>query len=106
MKKSQLSLERSNLLEKMQVMNFGRIENLRIERGVPKFTQDTHVVREVKLGSRSGPRPERDLTDFVLCAKAEEFFAELTRIDSGTVTTIEIQNGIPFRFSVREPMSA
>ena len=54
------------LVELMQNINFGRIENLTVRAGMPVFAPPPRVVREVKFGGENGPRPEAAKQDFSL----------------------------------------
>jgi hypothetical protein len=86
-------------------MNFGRIEDLTIHRGEPTFDPPPRIVKDVKLGAPdNGPRPELEATDFALKREHIELFENLGRLGDGTVRTIEVKSGLPFRLIVEELM--
>ena len=64
-RKSSLSNGRARLVELMQQLCFGRIENLTVRRGEPIFDPPPKVSREVKLGSDNDPQ-ELSNDDFLL----------------------------------------
>lgn len=100
--KSSLSHRRRKLLEIMQCLNHGRIEDLRIERGEPIFDAELRIVKEIKLGSANGPRPELLQSDFVLRAEAVELFQHLDELGSGRVTLIQVRGGLPCRVVIQQ----
>lgn len=100
--KQQLSSSRTRLLEMMQALNFGRIENLSVTAGDPVFDPPPKVIRELKFGSTNGTRPELSLDDFVLKAEVRELFDAITGIGDGVIERIEVRHGLPFRMIVAE----
>lgn len=100
MTKASLSAPRRQLLETMQRLNFGRIEDLEIRKGEPMFNPAPRIVQDIKLGGENGPRPELVAADFVLKSQVAEFFEHLTRIGDGSVETIEVKHGLPFKLVV------
>lgn len=104
--KASLSPLQRRLVEVMQGVNFGRIENLVVEGGEPVLDPPPRVVREVKFGGENGPRPELHARDFALKAQVVQLFEELERMGDGVVESVEIQNGLPFRMKFEEPTGA
>ncbi|MCC6363060.1 MAG: hypothetical protein IT165_06015 [Bryobacterales bacterium] len=100
MTKAALSAPRQRLLETMQRLNFGRIEDLEIRKGEPLFNPAPRIVQDIKLGAENGPRPELSTADFVLKSQVVEFFEHLTRIGDASVETIEVKHGLPFKLVV------
>jgi hypothetical protein len=100
MTKTSLSAPRRQLLETMQRLNFGRIEDLEIRNGEPMFSPAPRIVQDIKLGGENGPRPELDAADFVLKSQVAEFFGHLSRIRNGSVEAIEVKHGLPFKLVV------
>ena len=103
--KSSLTPARARLIELMQRLDFGRIEDLRILDGEPLFDPPPLAIREVKLARDNGPRPEIVKTDFALKAEVIDLFAQLEAIGDGVITRIEIQHGLPFRMIVEEVLA-
>ena len=98
--KSSLSTARKRLLETMQKTNFGRIEGLMIRAGEPVFAPAPRIIKDVKLGSADNQaRPELQASDFVLKREHIELFENLSRIGDGSVESIEIKSGLPFRLT-------
>jgi hypothetical protein len=103
MTKSSLSAPQKRLLETMQKMNYGRIEGLSIRGGEPIFDPAPRVVKDVKLGATdTGARAELESADFTLKREHIELFENLKRLDHGTIDTIEIKSGLPFRLIIEE----
>ncbi len=100
--KASLSPQRRRLLELMQGINFGRIEELAVRDGEPDFDPPPQVVREIKFGGENGPRREMTVEDFALKSQAAQLFAQLDRLGNGTVLSLEIKHGLPFRMSLKE----
>jgi len=96
--KSALSHNRRCLVEAMQALNFGRIEQLQIREGEPVFAAASRLIQDIKIGSaESGPRPELAHEDFPLKASVIELFEHFDRIWDGTVAVVEVRYGLPFR---------
>jgi hypothetical protein len=99
--KSSLTPGQRRLLELMQELNFGRIENLFIERGDPWFEPAPRIVQKFKIGSgENGPRPEGLLEDFWLKRQVIDLFELLTRVNTGKVLTLDVKNGLPFAVDI------
>ena len=94
---------RRRLVSLMQDMNFGAIEGLTVRDGQPVFAPPPTVVRQIKLGSDSGPRPESRLNDFALKREVTELFSHFDRIGAGTIRTLEVRHGLPFSMKLEEP---
>ena len=96
--KSALSPDRRRLVELMQEVNFGHIENLIIRNGQPVFDPEPRVVYETKFGAaENGPRPELAAGDFRLKTQHLELFEQLDELGGATVEKLEIKHGLPFR---------
>ena len=103
--KSSLSTPQKRLLEILQKVNYGRVEDLSIRGGEPMFSPPPRIVRDVKLGAAdNGARPELESTDFALKREHVELFESLGRLADGTIECIEVKAGLPFRLIVEERM--
>jgi hypothetical protein len=103
--KSSLSTPQKRLIETMQKVNYGRIEDLSIRSGEPVFNPPPRIVRDVKLGAPdNGARPELASGDFALKREHLELFESLKRLAEGTIECIEIKAGLPFRLILEERM--
>ena len=101
-KKSSLTPHRARLVDLMQQINFGRIEDLRVLKGQPQFNPPPRVFRTVKPGHANGSRPEAAKVDFELKAKLIDFFAHLDAVGDGVIERIEVQHGLPFLMTYEE----
>ncbi len=95
--KAMLTPARKRLIKLMQKINFGQIDGLAVQDGEPVFDPHPRVIRDVKLGSQTGPRPESDLEDFVLKDEVIELFSQLDSFINSTTIFIEVKHGLPFR---------
>jgi hypothetical protein len=100
--KASLSAPRRRLLEAMQRLNFGRIEGLEIRNGEPVFQPAPRIIQDIKIGGENGPRPELTIEDFVLKGAFVELFDHLSRIGDGTVESVEVKYGMPFKLVVEQ----
>lgn len=91
-----VSAARKALIDRMQELNFGRIERLEVRSGDPIFAVETLVVRDIKLAS-DDRNPTRPTGDFLLKDQVVDLLAEFDRLRDGTVLVLEVKNGLPFR---------
>jgi hypothetical protein len=100
--KASLSPARRRLLESMQQLYFGRIENLVIQDGQPIFDPMPRVVREHKFGGENGPRAEAATADFLLKTQVIDLFKLFDELGDGIIEVLETKHGLPFRIFVAE----
>jgi hypothetical protein len=98
--KAALTAPRKRLVEIMQFLGFGRIENLVVRDGDPVLDPLPRLVREIKCGGENGPRPERGGADFLLKAQLVDLFKHLDEMREGIIETLEVKHGLPFRLTV------
>jgi len=84
----------------MQQLNFGRIEGLAIRGGEPTFSPTPRIVQDIKIGTDTGPRPELDRENFLLKASVIELFQHFDRVWDGTIDSVEVRHGLPFRVTL------
>ena len=99
MTRRSLTLCESRLMEIIEGLEFGRIEQLCIQHGKPCFEQLPRVVQEIKLGSeseRQDRQPDPSNADATLKKEFERLFRQLSQLDDSTVD-IEIRHSVPFR---------
>jgi hypothetical protein len=99
---SSLTTAQARFVRLMQRMNFGRIECLAVRRGQPVMSPLPRVLREVKFGGDNGPRPEITKDDFELKVQVRELFAQMEAMGDGTIRSLEVRHGLPFRMTVEE----
>ncbi len=104
--KSSLPDSHQRLLELMQTINFGRIEDLLVSDGNPIFNPSPKVVQKVKLGGDNGPRPEAFCSDFLLKKQAIELIAAIKELGEGKVRSIDIKHGLPFAVEIERAASS
>ena len=100
--KSGLSPNRRHLVELMQDINFGRLEDVHVRDAEPVFNPSPRILRDIKFGGDNGPRSELHTDDFQLKSQIVEMFAHFDRVRDCKIETLEIKHGLPFRMSVRE----
>ena len=100
--KAGLSRERIRLIEIMQQINFGNIYNFTVRSGEPCFEPPIRIVRKIKLGGENGPRPELGIDDFTLKIQLVELFRYLDELGNGTIESIEVKHGLPFRMKIQD----
>jgi hypothetical protein len=57
--KRSLDPSKLKLVEAIEELRFGRIEQISIRNGRPHYEQVTQIVQEIKLGSETEPHVER-----------------------------------------------
>ena len=100
MTKVELSAARSRLVEMMQQIGFGRVDDLVIRDGEPVFDPMPRIIRDIKLGADNVARPQPDFADFTLKSQVVELFEHLAELGNGTVQSIEVRHGLPFRLVI------
>ena len=98
--KSSLPDSHQRLLELMQTINFGRIEDLRVSGGNPIFSPSPKIIQKVKLGGDNGPRPEAYCDDFLLKKQSLELVAAIKELGEGKVRSIDVKHGLPFAVEI------
>jgi hypothetical protein len=101
-RKSSLSPRRRDLLDVCHRVGFGQILCLVLQDGEPILMPRPRVVRMVKFDADNGPRKESKLADYVLNRQVVAMFQEFDRLRNGTIVSLEIQHGLPFRMVVEE----
>lgn len=100
--KASLSLPRARLIESMQKLGFGTIENLVVLDGEPVFNPPPQFIRNVKFGGENGPRPEASLDDFALKERVQDLLNQFESLRNATIRRLEVRYGLPFRMDVLE----
>ena len=100
--KRDLSEPRRRLLELMQEINYGRIENLEVRGGEPVFDPPPSVVRLYLFGRSNGPNAARGHDGFALKKKVVELFEVFDRERLLSIKELMIDNGLPVRMTVAD----
>ena len=98
--KGALSLDRRRLIELIQEISFGRIEQLIVRGGEPVLEPPPRIVHTVKFGGQNGPREERTLDDFTLKRHIVELFDEFDHLCDGVINVLTVKHGLPFNMEV------
>ena len=98
--KSSLSGSHRRLVELMQRLNFGRIEDLIVRDGEPVFDPAPKVIQKVKIGGENGPRPELSCEDFLLKKQTVQLLEAISDLGEGTVLIIDVKHGLPFAVEI------
>jgi hypothetical protein len=102
---SELSSARQALVRLCQIINWGSIENLTVEHAEPILDPSPVILKDVKLDSDEGPRPELALADFVVSDEVLRLVRHLDEMECGTVRQIEVRDGIPRRIVLQPQIS-
>jgi hypothetical protein len=96
---SQLSPERQALIRLCQSINYGHIQNLKVEDQEPVL-QDASVLAtaDVRLDAEDPARLELEMDDFILCEEVTRLIALFEKIQNATISKIEVRAGLPPRF--------
>jgi hypothetical protein len=97
---SDLSPARQALVRLCQAINHGSIEDFEVRHSEPVFDPMPLMLKNVKLDSDEGPRPEITLADFVVSAEVGRLMSLLDEMGCGTIRRVEVQGGIPRRMIV------
>ena len=80
----------------MHLHQFGRVENMCVRDGQPILDSTVNVVRVARLGDKSNWTKLRNTGEFELKMQVRDLFAELMRLENGTVIRLEFRHGLPF----------
>ena len=97
--KSDLSYPRQQLVELMQEINFGRIENLNVVGAEPELSA-ARVTRDIVFGKDNAAHPARAKADFEIKEQHTELFRFLNHQRTLTIETLVVQHGLPIRMTV------
>lgn len=100
MTKRSLHASQFNLVEIIEELGFGRIEQISIRGGEPCFEHATQIVAEIKLGSEPETGADPRNPDLTLKSEFERLFQRLSLVRNGLVD-IEVRHSTPFRLIVR-----
>lgn len=98
-RKSNLTESEQQLVELLQDLDFGRVEELHIRDGKPVFQPMPRVVATRRLG---GPAPAAEVHsgDFELKRHHLELFDLFRRIGKGTILVLQVKLGLPVAVEV------
>lgn len=97
-----LSKSRCQLLKLIQRIKFGRIEGLIIHNGDPVLNPAPKAIREIKLGSKEDRKSVPVENGLLEKPQVIELLGCLSHLGSGTIQSLEIQHGLPFRIRIED----
>jgi hypothetical protein len=97
---SHLSPARQALVRFCQTINHGCIESLEVRNSEPIFDPMPVMLKDVKLDSDEGARPELSLSDFVLSDEVMRLMSLLDKMKYGTLRRVEVRGGVPRRIQM------
>ena len=103
---SEVSPLRQALIRRCQRLHFGTIRSLEVHNCEPVFGATTEVLHDLKLDGDETPRPELDLSDFVVCKEIGRLFSMLDSFRNGTIDHVEVRTGVPRRIIFKAADSA
>jgi hypothetical protein len=83
------------LVRLMHENQFGRIENLRVEKGLPMPDPSVRVVCVARLGGGDGGRAEPNQADFEVKRAVAELLHALSQLEDGARVRVEFRRGLP-----------
>lgn len=104
-KKSDLGDSERALLDAMQVLNFGRIENLFVRDGRPVFDPSPRVIAAVKMSPQTTSREEPQSCDFELKQAIVLLLLLLRRVGNGKILLIQVRHGLPSNVEIEQPIA-
>lgn len=91
----------TKLVRIVREMRFGCIENIALVDGHPIMDGNTEVVRSYKFAAEE-PRKEVITEDeYLRKRQVRAMFETFRTIGTGTIGCLEVQDGLPFKMSVR-----
>lgn len=104
MSQDQLSITdaQKRLLQLMQDVHYGKIEDLVISGGEPVLGLPVKVLRDIKLSVDGGRKPTFPDRDYLDKPQVVEMLRQFKRLGDGVVQLVEIHDGLPFRIHIVE----
>jgi hypothetical protein len=89
-----------------QSINHGHIQNLKVEAQEPVL-RGTSVITttDIRLDAEDPGRDDLEVGDFVLCEEITRLIGLFDRIQSATISKIEVRAGLPRRISLEHHFS-
>src|ERR1019366_7255740 len=103
---SQLSHGRQVLVRLCQSINYGHIQNLKVEDQEPVL-QGTSVIAttDIRLDAEDPGRGELEVDDLILCEEVRRLIALFDKVQNATISKVEVRAGIPRRISLEHHFS-
>lgn len=104
MSQDQLSISEAQkrLLQLMQEVHYGKVEDIVISGGEPVMGLPVKVMRDVKLSGECSKRPILADRDYLDKPQVAEMLRQFKRLGDGIVQLVDIHDGLPFRIHIVE----
>ena len=99
-KKSDLSEPEQRLIEILQGLGFGRIEDLHVCAGKPVLDPPPRVIATLKMKHENRAPEEASLQDFSLKQSLVLLFLLMRQIGDGKLLLIQVRHGLPVTVDV------
>ncbi|MCE5322413.1 hypothetical protein LLG46_03740 [bacterium] len=96
----QITEAQKRLLQLMQEIHYGKVEDLVISDGEPVMGLPVKVLRDVKLSGESSRKPILADCDNLDKPQVVEMLRQFRRLGDGVVQLVEIHDGLPFRIHI------
>lgn len=93
--KSSLTKPEQTLVELLQELSFGRVEDLHVRGGAPVLTPSPRVIRTVRMGRDNATREELTHEDFLLKSAVVELLEIIRTLRDDEILTITVMHGLP-----------
>jgi len=103
-RKSDLSEPEQQLVELLQDLDFGRVEELHVRGGEPVFDPPPRAVATLKMQAGTPARGEAHLTDFSLKQSVVLLMLLMRQIGDGRILLVEVRHGLPVTVDVDGPV--
>ena len=102
MTKSSLNPDQRRVVEIIEALGFGAIEQLSIRGGLPCYDPEPRIVQAIKLDSEAERQPGLGGADLMLKKEFESLFKHFDRLRDGIVD-IEVRHSLPCRLVLERP---
>ena len=86
----------------MREVGYGKIVDLKIHNGEPAFDSPTQIIKDIALDKTNDINPYK--SDETLKPQVTRMLNQFSKIRDGTIPTIRIQDGLPFRLQVNDQL--
>jgi len=102
-RKSDLTPCQRQLVERIQHLRYGRIENLVVRDGEPVIERGTtKVIRSVSFGEQNDPHPSIEQDGMTLKTKVVHLLEHLKAIGNGVIDVIHVGGGLPAKMEIED----
>lgn len=103
-RKLDLSESERQLVELLQNLDFGRVEELHVLDGKPTFDPPPRAIATLKMKAETRRRDEAAVRDFSLKQSVVLLLLLIRQIGDGKILAIEVRHGLPMTVDVERPV--